>query len=85
MLHLYYTFRKLSCGTIELPFRRPIFCINLSFFINSPIVRYISQYLVDATVQVKFKTQHAKNTAIIKTVKDAEMKNVILKTFDRHS
>ena len=45
------------------PFRRPIFSIDLNFFINSFIVRCISQYFVEPTVHVRFSAQQPKNTA----------------------
>ena len=58
--------------TSKLPVRRPISSNIRSFFINSFIVRDISQYFVDATVQVRFNAQHAKNKPIVITERTAE-------------
>ena len=58
--------------TSKLPVRRPISSSIRSFFINSFIVRDISQYFVDATVQVRFNAQHAKNKPIVITERTAE-------------
>ena len=58
--------------TSKLPVRRPISSNIRSFFINSFIVRDISQYFVDATVQVRFNAQHDKNKPIVITERTAE-------------
>ena len=63
---------KLYYGTSKLPVRRPISSNIRNFFINSFIVRDISQYFVDATVQVRFNAQHAKNKPIVITESTAE-------------
>ena len=55
-----------------LPARRPISSNIRSFFINSFIVRDISQYFVDATVHVRFNAQHAKNKPIVMTESTAK-------------